>query len=303
MTYEDPADMLRRLKLWREEFCQRLLTTLILGGIYPRWNTRSTPTREGASFLRLLDDVSFGRATPPDAEVFVDELELRPRSDGEKGGAPDWAVLWPGRLWMIELKTERGSHRAQQLPYYFELGAHHFPGVPIDITYLTGPLDKPSPDTAPGRRYAHLTWDVVVPLAYAVWGADPRKEVVRYLEVLAQAVDGLAQPWSQWRAEFAAPMGVPRPPSEGELMDLIRATATDGEQRALDADLGSLEDLQALRLAARELIVGSPIASGVRHVMPWLWSGPDRTKGTALTAAGAEHGYELRFSRYQRPVY
>lgn len=86
-------------------------------------------------------------------------------------------------------------------------------------------------------------------------------------------------------------------------MDLIRETATDGEQRALDADLGSLEDLQALRLAARELIVGSPIASDVRHVMPWLWSGPDRTKGTALTAAGAEYGYELRFSRYQRPAY
>lgn len=92
MRYEDPAALAGRLRLGREEFCQRLLTTLILGGTYPKWNTRSTPTPQGAAFLRHLDELSFGRAAPPDADVFVDELELRPRVEGEQGGAPDWAV-------------------------------------------------------------------------------------------------------------------------------------------------------------------------------------------------------------------
>jgi len=116
VLYEDPAEMLRRLKLGREEFCQRMVTTLILGGVYPKWNTRSRPTADGARFLRLLDALSFGHATPLDAEIFVDELELRPRVESEKGGAPDWAVLWPQRLWLIELKTEKASHRRNQIP-------------------------------------------------------------------------------------------------------------------------------------------------------------------------------------------
>lgn len=45
---EDPWALLRRLKLGREEFCQRLLTMLILETDYPRWNTRSTPSARGS---------------------------------------------------------------------------------------------------------------------------------------------------------------------------------------------------------------------------------------------------------------
>ena len=59
----------------------------------------------------------------------------------------------------------------------------------------------------------------------------------------------------------------------------------------------------ALRLTARELIQETPAGSGLRHVMPWLWSGQDQSMGRPLTPAGAEHGYELRFSRYREPVY
>jgi hypothetical protein len=303
MRYEDPAALAGRLRLGREEFCQRLLTTLILGGTYPRWNTRSTPTPQGAAFLRHLDELSFGRATPPDAEVFVDELELRPRLDAEQGGAPDWAVFWPGRLWLIELKTERGSHRSTQLPYYFELGSHHYPGLPVDITYLTGPLEKPAPTTVPGQRYAHLTWDAVLPLVRRIWGGEEAREVVRYVQVLDQVIDGLPHPWSHWRAAAFAAAPEPALPTENELMDLIRATAADGQQRALDAHPGSLEDLLALRLTARELIQETSADSGLRHVLPWLWSGQDQSMGQPLTPAGAEHGYELRFSRYRAPVY
>ena len=41
-----------------------------------------------------------------------DELELPKRHDAEKGSAPDMALRDSKRLWLIELKTEAGSHRA-----------------------------------------------------------------------------------------------------------------------------------------------------------------------------------------------
>ena len=34
---EDPVRLLGRLRLGREEYCQRLLTMLILAGPYPSW--------------------------------------------------------------------------------------------------------------------------------------------------------------------------------------------------------------------------------------------------------------------------
>lgn len=307
MEYENPADMLGRLKLGREESCQRMLTTLILGGTYPRWNTRSRPTADGVRFLRLLDELSFGEATPPDAEVFVDELELRPRVESERGGAPDWAVLWPERLWLIELKTEKGSHRREQLPYYFELGAHHFPAMPVDITYLTGPMTKPAPTVSDGQRYGHLTWQDVLPLVRDVWAGGDDCRITRIVDVLEQLVDGLEQPWPEWKAAYLeAPLSEvvePAPPADSGLSLLITATAEDGEQRALDEPVPSLEDLQALRLHARELVLKAPAGSPVKHVMPWVWSGTEKSMGQPLTAAGADQGYELRFSRFEKAQY
>ena len=57
---EDPHALLRRLRLGREEYCQRLLTMLVLDADYPRWNTRSAPSPTGLAFLRALDELSFG---------------------------------------------------------------------------------------------------------------------------------------------------------------------------------------------------------------------------------------------------
>ena len=98
MEFETPRALLGRLELGREEFCQRLLTTLILHAPYPRWNTRSVPGPAGLTFLRELYARSFGGDWPGDDLLFVDEFELPPRNEGEKGGAPDYAVLWPDRL-------------------------------------------------------------------------------------------------------------------------------------------------------------------------------------------------------------
>ena len=71
--------------------------------------------------------------------------------------APDWTLIFEDRIWMIELKTERGSHRANQLPHYLDLASHHYPGRSIDVTYLTGPLTKPAPALRERQRYVHLT--------------------------------------------------------------------------------------------------------------------------------------------------
>ena len=80
---EDPHALLRRLKLGREEYCQRLLTMLVQEDEYPRWNTRSTPSAAGLAFLRALDELSFGVGDVLDDAVFVDELDLPRRSEDE----------------------------------------------------------------------------------------------------------------------------------------------------------------------------------------------------------------------------
>ena len=121
---------------------------LIVGGPYPKWNTRSRPSPAGERFLAALQELSFGTAEWADGPAFVDEFELAKRHDGEAGGAPDWAVLWPERVWLVELKTERSSHRPGQIPGYFELARHHHPACAVDITYLTPPL---SPALEPSR--------------------------------------------------------------------------------------------------------------------------------------------------------
>ncbi|GGO26786.1 hypothetical protein [Microbispora bryophytorum] len=43
MATEDPLRLLGRLRLGREEYCQRLLTMLILGGPYPKNPFLNTP--------------------------------------------------------------------------------------------------------------------------------------------------------------------------------------------------------------------------------------------------------------------
>lgn len=151
MALEDPGELLGRLRLGHEEYVQRLLTMLILDAPYPRWNSAHPPSPRGAQFLESLEELSYGDAGPWTEPDFVDELDLPGRHDGERGSAPDWAVRDGRRLWMIELKTEAGSHRPAQLPAYYELGRHHHPAHRIDLTYLTGPLRK-DPPPAPGGR-------------------------------------------------------------------------------------------------------------------------------------------------------
>ena len=84
----------------------------------PRWNTLSAPDERGRRFLQLLDGLGYGdasdRAGAAEAGAFIDEY-LLPKLDGSaQNGWPDWAVLWRDRAWIIELKSEPGSHRPAQ---------------------------------------------------------------------------------------------------------------------------------------------------------------------------------------------
>jgi len=313
MDFETPQALLRRLKLGREEALQRMLTCLILRGPYPRWNNRSSLSAEGRAFLDGLRRLSFGDGMDEDGAIFVDELELAGRSDDERGGAPDWAVLLPDRLWIIELKTEAASHRRDQIPLYFDLGRHHFPGHTIDITYLTssGTATHESP-SAPDR-FAHITWEDVRPLIASAW-SDPRDPGEADLVAgVLRTIDEFHLPPSQWRAGLVGdeetivvevapqPDVAPLPNSNVATADwlaAVTATAHDHHQRAIEAGASSLEELLELRHAINEHCRASSDAS-LHHVRPWMWR--HQSGGASMTEGGRTSGYEVRVSRYASP--
>jgi len=325
VAYETPAELLGRLRLGREEFCQRLLTCLIVGGPYPKWNARSKPSPQGLAFLRVVHERCFGGRWPGDDLDFVDEFELPARHSAEPGGCPDYAVLWPNHLWIIELKTEKGSHRQDQIPGYFAFGNHHYPRSVLDVLYITPPMAAPYQPLRPGDRYAHLTWTELSEAIRATWPvgrADGEQEVI---DGLLDAIDSLHLPARDWReatygksvsappapvAQLAPPASVAVDSTEtGDAstapldvaLGLAAETAADGKQRALDFWLGSLGDLLDLKFAVRQELAASPAESPLRHVGPWMWR--PESLGGPLTPAGEEFGIELRFSRHQKPQY
>lgn len=302
--YEDIRRVLTRRKLWREESLQLVLTCLIVGGVYPQWGTRSKPTARGAEFLRRLHVLVFGADPGSPCDVFVDEFELPRRHEAERSGWPDWAVLWPDRVWMVELKTETSSHRPDQLPHYLELGAHHYPDATIDLTYLTGPLNKPAPEVRGGQRYHHIVWNDVHPLIEDVW-ADAEPAARAYVEAAWELIASLGTPWTEWRAGWMTEVARAAEASDpavtrDDLWELIVATADDGEQRASAAGVESGESLEDLRERARELIIAAPDSSVTKHVLPWIWSS-QTSGGQPLTPMGVQLGAELRLSRYAKP--
>jgi hypothetical protein len=331
LVWESPRSLWSRLKLGREEFLQRVISTLIADGDPPPWNTPCSPGPQGRRFLQLLDDLAHADHPQPEdrqgLDAFVDEYRLPKLQEHAENGWPDWAVLWPERLWLIELKTETASHRDDQLAYYLTLAAAAHPDRRIDLTYLTGPLSKPAPPLADGQRYRHLTWELVLPLIERTWGDDPRPEVGTYVATVRTIIENLTvlRPSEQRAALLgqrldvplrqAAPRHAPHHPDAGptaiaqiaepgyaipthHLLGLARQAAVDGRQRAVGA--ASPSQLEDLYEVARDLIATLEPGDPARFVLPWLWRA-GRTDGTALTSEGHEFGYELRFSRYKTP--
>lgn len=314
--FETPHELISRLKIGREEFLQRLITSLILDGPYPKWNSRSTPSSSGTVFLRALHGLSFDTGWEGDDITFVDELELLGRSDDEKGGAPDWAVLWPNRIWIIELKSEAGSHRHDQVPSYFDLARYHYPGAAIDLTYLTPPMHAPFEPSTPQSRYAHVTWEQVVPLVRAHWGDSDSSSQQACVDGVSEGIGNLHLPPRAWLDSY---VGVNTPVAEPEAsevksviteelfdieraMELVVETAADHRQQAIDVRFDGLDSLLEARNEIHETIVErSEPGSPLRHVRAWPWRW--ESTGSPLTASGNDVGMELRLSRYQKPQF
>jgi hypothetical protein len=291
LELESPRSLLSRLKLGREEYCQRLLTMLILDAPYPKWNTASSLSSLGAKFLAALDELSFGAHDRAHPTTFVDEFDLPKRPADVDGGACDYAVLWPNRLWLIELKTEVSSWRADQLPKYFTLGAHHHAARHLDITYLTPPMSHRLTEVPAGTHFAHLVWEQATPLIGAVWanGSPWQQEAVA---TLSDVLAGIGTPWAITRANHLI---------LGEAIEMAESVAGDGQQRAVEVPAGGLDELYGwCRLVDADLRSG-PEGSTLRLVRPWVWSSAT-SGGVALTEVGATTGFELRLSRYESPA-
>ena len=168
----------------------------------------------------------------------------------------------------------------------------------MDITYLTPPLPTAVEPPGPWARFAHVTWEHIVPLLHDVWGGTDDTAVRAVVDGVLDTIATMGLRPSEWRAPYMAP-----PAEQAALpaaLALAEQTGRDGTQRALEFPAVNLEELQQLRLEVRTAICASPDASPLRRVMPWLWS--TASTGKPLTHAGAKSGYELRFSRYSKPI-
>lgn len=296
----NPDLLWQQTRLGREEYVQRLLAALVLGAPTTTWNARATPTARGAEFLQRLHAGSFEK-TPTADPIFVDEFELPSRHEDEKAGWPDHGVEWPDRLFLIELKTERRSHRKGQLAHYGDLAHHHHPDRPIDLLYVTPTMRVSGPVGLPASvTYAHQSWTEVAPLVTDVWTTSD----VEWEPVVARQL-------AQWIEAFEAGQPLPSreaapPPEPTDLLKtglrLAAETQRDGTQRAVEAADLTPEDLESLRLRLRDELLAGANVNGIEvtHVRPWLWRA-ETSGGTALTASGTRTGYELRISKYVSP--
>jgi hypothetical protein len=292
MELETPEALLARLKLGREEYCQRLLTMLILDAPYPPWNTSHRPSTLGQAFLADLDGLSFGEHERMTPATFVDELELPARHQDESGGWPDYGVVWEDRLWIIELKTEAASHRPGQLEHYLDLAAHHYPSHHIDVTYLTPPMRHEVTAAPADTHVTHLTWPDVLPLIAKHWagGTAWQQSAARTLD---DVLSRTGTSWTQAKPDHSA---LNEAIAIGA--DIARLTADDGQQRAVDVHASGIEPLHMWRRRLDEVITSSPPGDPLRQVRPWVWS-VQTSGGVPLTPSGDASGYELRLSRYR----
>ena len=302
--FETPAELFARLKLGREEFLQRLLTSLLLRAPYPKWNTRSKTSPEGIAFLRDLHAACFDVGWPSDDFTFVDEFELPARTPEEKGGYPDYALLWDDKIWIIELKTERGSHRPDQIPMYFAYARHHHPDCAIDLSYLTGPGSKSGMASEPWERFCHLEWSETAGLLERHWPDPDLPGQVEVLEGIRLTIESLRRPARSWQADFANRFATAAPAHEEPdpmeaLLELTDVVADDHAQRAFEFEASSLDQLHELRLAVGNRLASLPVGDSRRHIVPWVWK--STSGGRALTAFGRECGFELRLSHYRKP--
>ncbi len=191
----------------REEYLQRLLGMLVVGGPVAPWNVPQAPSRLGHLFLTRLHEQTFDDRVIGSLE-FVDEFELPRRHEAEHAGWPDYGVVWPDRVFLIELKSERRSHRPGQLEHYLDLATHHHGPTPVSLLHLTPAMTVESPDAPHGASFRHWTWADTWPLTDEIWGAS---EIAREREIVERLGEWIADVEAGTPVPTKEPAGVATP--------------------------------------------------------------------------------------------
>ena len=144
------------------------------------------------------------------------------------------AILWPELVWLVELKTERSSHRREQIPGYFELcsPSSDMPSVDHVPHHSTRYLYAPGTPGV-GAVCASELARRLSPLSKQIWHVDDLNDDAE-VAVVSGLLDAIARPIS--RQPNGAPTSRPRsiqpePPStplEAGL-GLASETARDGQ--------------------------------------------------------------------------
>jgi len=263
-----------------------MLTSLVIGNTYPRWNTRNPPSPAGQRFLEALYHQAYGTLIEGPME-FVDEFELSAEDCKIQNGFPDYAVITPAALWIIELKTEAGSHRKEQLPFYARLANRRYPELQISITYLTGPMARIESISDVNVSFRHMLWAEIAHLIELQWSKSFHKEEQLLVAAIKREIRGL----DSSAKRFLKNAEVVRE----ALIAAARVQAL-GEQAGVEALPAGLQGLHDLRLRIRDALERSV---DKRNVRPWIWCA-ETSGGSALTRHGTEVGYEIRLSRYGR---
>jgi hypothetical protein len=283
MNWEN-SEYLLKLKLGREEYCQRMLTSLILGGPYPKWNTENEPSQSGVAFLGKLHELSFGEPIES-SMTFIDEHELEVEDEHGKTGVPDYVVITDSKAWVIELKTEKASYRKDQMPKYANDTPIRHPNKNVELTYLTGPMKLTSLDAC-DLPYRHLFWEDVLSLIKEFWGASPHLPEKALCDALEREILGLDKPTKKFQDTAK---------TIREAISLVYDVQETGKQAGVDVYASDLEELHEIRTRLRDSFASDDKA---RNVQPWIWRGAT-SGGQPLTQLGKDTGYEIRLSRYK----
>ena len=284
MTWEDP-DKLLKFKFGREEYCQRMLTSLILASPYPKWNSHLAPSEKGEAFLKQLYELIHAEVLVGPFE-FIDEFDLPAIDKDGKNGAPDYAVLTPNGLWIIELKTKAGSHCKEQMPYYERLALSHYPDKQLDLLCLTSDMQRQDVSNYTESRYSHLFWSEILDLISGTWLSSEHAEEQILSIALVRELSSLDRPTKTFSSEAAVIR---------EAIILTADVQHDGKQRAVEVSVSGLEELIDLRVRIADAITRDPETPNVR---PWIWY-KNTSGGKPLTEVGRSVGCELRLSKYK----
>lgn len=284
MNWEDP-DQLLKLKLSREEYCQRSLTSLILRGPDPGHNKHERVSDAGHKFLTKLYTLTKGNGLGRELK-FVNEIKLSGEKLEQPNGWPDYGVVTDRLLWIIELKTEAKSHKPSQLASYQALGKSNYPQHDFDLLYLTPEMNRISPSDFHDCRFAHFFWSEILKLIAGTWSGSPHAEERRLCRVLVDELSDLGTVPGVFRS---------RRDVVGDALTIAANVQETGQQQAVEIVADGMEGLVELRSRIGRALERSADAPNVK---PWIWN-TESSGGKALTEMGSMVGFELRLSKYK----